>query len=142
MHCPRCVDSSLSSRKIQRRDITVDVCLRCKGVWFDAEELNRLTPVASRDLRVPGDAKTSGRTCPRCRVPLGAFNYPQTYVEIDMCSECLGLWLERGELKEIQAVRKHWDKKGELETHAPVVGFKGTVLRWVNSAIEVLADYE
>ncbi len=118
------------------------VCSDCKGLWFDAKELNHVAPVASKDLKPPKDAKHTGMTCPRCRVPLVAFYYPQTYVEIDMCGECHGLWLEPGELTEIKVVREHLKKKGELETHSPVVGFKGDLLRWINSAINVLSDFD
>ena len=142
MHCPKCVRTSLKPHKVQKTDVVVDSCGNCKGVWFDANELNDVLPVASKDLQVPNHAKPTGMTCPKCRVPLEAFNYPQTYVEIDMCRKCKGLWLYRSELKEIRVVRRHLKKKGELETHAPVVGFKGDVLTWVNWAIDRLSDFD
>ncbi len=142
MHCPKCVDSDLTRRVVRNTKVTVDFCANCKGLWFDANELNQVLPVASKDLKPPNDAKPTPMTCPRCRVPLVVFYYPQTYVKIDMCSQCHGLWLEPGELKEITVVRQHLKKKGELQTHAPVVGFKGDLLRWINSAIDSLSSFD
>ena len=142
MHCPKCVHTSLKPYQVQKTDVVVDCCTSCQGVWFDANELNDVLPVATKDLQVPNDAKPTAMTCPKCRVPLEAFNYPQTYVEIDMCTECKGLWLYRSELKEIRVVRNHLQKKGKLAEYAPVVGFKGDVLNWVNWAIDTLADFD
>ena len=142
MHCPKCVKTSLKQYKVQKTDVVVDACARCKGVWFDEDELNEVLPVASKDLQLPSDAKPTRMTCPKCRIPLEAFNYPQTYVKIDMCRECKGLWLYRSELKEIRVVRRHLKKKGTIETHAPVVGFKGDLLSWINGAIDSLSKFE
>ncbi|WP_425396620.1 zf-TFIIB domain-containing protein [Aeoliella sp.] len=142
MHCPKCNQTSLKPHKFKNTDVVVDVCQRCKGIWFDANELNELLPVASKDLQVPKDAKPTGMTCPKCLVPLEAFSYPQTCVEIDMCSKCNGLWLYKSELKEIKIVRGKLEKKGKLETHAPVAGIKGEALTWVNWAIEKLMKFD
>ncbi len=63
------------------------------------------------------------------------FDYPQTYVEVDMCGHCRGLWLDKGEAKEIKAVRKHRKQKGELEEYAPATGIKGSLLSFIDRAI-------
>lgn len=142
MHCPKCVRTSLTPSKVQKTDVVVDACASCKGVWFDADELNDVLPLASKDLQLPSGAKPTGMTCPKCRVPLKAYTYPQTYVEIDMCGECRGLWLDRREFTEIKVVRRRLQEKGTLETHAPVAGLKGDVLRWVNWAIDRLSEFD
>ncbi|NQT86006.1 zf-TFIIB domain-containing protein, partial [bacterium] len=71
-------------------------------------------------------------------VPLHTFSYPQTYVRIDMCRRCSGLWLDGGEYKEIAAVRGRLDAKGKLDEYAPPVGLKGSILRLIDAAIETL----
>ncbi len=142
MHCPKCVSVSLKPNKANRTEIVVDACARCKGVWFDADELNEILNVAAKELKPPKSAKFTPMTCPRCRVPLKAFHYPQTFVEIDMCEQCAGLWIYPNEVKEIKLVREKLRKKGELQKHAPLVGFRGDVIAWINSAIERLSDFE
>ena len=142
MHCPKCVKSSLKPRTIKNTKTVVDTCSICKGVWFDANELNDVLPVASKELNPPNDSQKTGMTCPRCRVQLMAFNYPQTYVKVDMCGECKGLWLNPSEFREIKIIRQNLKKKGKLETYAPPVGVKGYLLDWINSAIERLGDFD
>ncbi|MFP6658089.1 MAG: zf-TFIIB domain-containing protein, partial [Pirellulales bacterium] len=138
----KCVTASLKRHKVQKTDVVVDACTSCQGIWFDANELNEVLPTAIKDLRVPNDANPTEITCPKCLIPLKSFKYPQTYVEIDMCAECKGLWLNRSELKEVKIIRRHFKKKGELEMHAPVDGLKGDLLDWVNSAIENLLNFD
>ncbi|MEM8678763.1 MAG: zf-TFIIB domain-containing protein [Planctomycetota bacterium] len=140
MHCPKCVRKSLKPYQVQHTDVLVEACPSCEGVWFDADELNQLLRVATKDLKVPKAAQPTRMTCPQCRVVLQAFDYPQTYVEIDMCPKCHGLWLDKQELTEIKVVRRQLERKGKLETHAPVEGFKGDVLEWINQAIAALSE--
>ena len=141
MRCPTCKQVNLQQKKIKGTEIVVDCCSKCRGVWFDADELNQVLEVASKELRLPKEAKLTGFRCPKCNVPLYAFRYPQTYVEVDMCGQCCGLWLNPGEFKEIKMVRTMLEKKGKLETHAPVTGVKGDLLNWINSAIANLSEF-
>jgi uncharacterized protein len=41
MNCPRCETSQLS--EIDRDGITIDRCERCRGIWLDRGELEKLT---------------------------------------------------------------------------------------------------
>ena len=141
MRCPTCKRLDLRQKRIKGTEVVVDCCSKCRGVWFDADELNQVLDVASKELALPKEAKPTRRRCPRCQLPLYAFKYPQTYVEVDMCDDCHGLWLNPGEFKEIKVVRTTLERKGKLETHAPVTGLKGDVLNWINSAIAQLKDF-
>jgi ribosomal protein L37AE/L43A len=40
IHCPKC-DGRLAEMKVE--DVVIDRCEKCKGVWLDAGELERLT---------------------------------------------------------------------------------------------------
>lgn len=40
MNCPRCTDQTL--REVDRADITLDRCERCRGIWLDRGELEKL----------------------------------------------------------------------------------------------------
>lgn len=136
MNCPCCEGKLLRKVRIRGANVEIDSCSKCNGVWFDADELNAVLPVASKDLQVPWTAKSTELTCPRCDCNLSSFSYPQTYVEIDMCKRCRGVWIHKKEFKEIKTVRNHLQDQDELDAYAPVVGLKGVLLSWINNAIE------
>ena len=135
LRCPKCRQSVLKEVSPKNSDVCVDACPTCKGLWFDAKELNALLDVAVKDLKVPSDARREGPICPRCVKPLFAFKYPQTLVTIDLCKECGGLWLDSGEFREVKAVRARLAAEGKLDEHAPVSGVKGALLRFLRSAM-------
>lgn len=141
MKCPNRKNTALKERKLKDQSIRLDTCPKCKGIWFDAGEFEHVLETAIKELTIPRKAKRSGAHCPRCIEPLYAFNYPQTLVEIDMCKRCLGFWLNAGEFKEIQTVRKNLARYNELEEYDSVPGIKGTLIDWINTAIESLMSY-
>ena len=40
MNCPLCIDQTLES--MHRQGVEIDVCPKCRGVWLDRGELDRL----------------------------------------------------------------------------------------------------
>jgi len=108
-------------------------------VWFDAQELEAVMDVASKELDIPSKARESETlSCPRCLSRLFHFEYPQTLVRVDMCKECRGLWLDGGEFTEIKTIRKSLEKRGKLEEYALPGGVKGGLLRFIDAAIDEL----
>jgi Zn-finger nucleic acid-binding protein len=110
MDCPRC-NVPMTTRKIG--NVEVDECLECKGIWFDRDELRQAKDAIDRDLSwmdfdiwkhkdqfhiAPKPTK-----CPRCAIPMAAVNYGDTGVEICVCSNCRGTWLDGGEFDKIVA---------------------------------------
>jgi len=141
MICPKCQAAKLLERKVKGKDSTVGYCLNCKGVWFDQHELEEVMPAAIKELQVPGNAlKKKKRLCPKCEKALYEFDYPQTYVTIDMCKKCRGLWLDAGEFKEIRTVRDSLEQSGELKEYADVPGVRGALIRLVELAMGGLKD--
>lgn len=67
-----------------------------------------------------------------------AFYYPQTKVLIDMCPQCLGLWLDPGEFAEIREVRRGLEKSGKLEPEH--TGITDKLFGWINTAIKTISD--
>ena len=136
MLCPKCQVAKLIARGVKGRDFTVEYCLKCKGVWFDQDKLEEVMPTAIKELQVPGHTrKNVDRLCPNCEKALYEFDYPQTYVTIDMCKKCKGLWLDASEFKEIRTVRNSLQMSGELKQYADVPGVRGALIRFVDSAI-------
>lgn len=48
MMCPRCQNSDLDERT--RDGVVVDACPRCRGVWLDRGELEKLIARAASDI--------------------------------------------------------------------------------------------
>ena len=62
MQCPLCIDEVLDTR--HRSGVEIDVCPRCRGVWLDRGELDRLAgPVAE----IPPPAPTAATPRPEDR---------------------------------------------------------------------------
>jgi Zn-finger nucleic acid-binding protein len=105
MQCPRC-DANLTSCEFGAT--TIDGCSGCGGLWFDSQELNKLTRdpgVALMEVERTFDhalfaSESEGdMQCPRCRRPLREFSFPHTPdVRLDACPECRGIWVDDGEL--------------------------------------------
>lgn len=119
----------------------IDRCPSCEGIWFDRGELEAVLREAVKDLRIPPGSKQSPfRFCPRCGEPLYQFNYPDTYVNIDMCRKCRGLWIDPGEFKEIKAVRRALGESGKTVDDSQPTGIKASLLWFIDSAIDQLLD--
>ncbi len=92
-------------------EFQVDVCARCAGVWFDDGELTKLSKSgwadmdSTEDRFVPSIEPSMAdrmRPCPVCRTGMDAFRYLYSSpVILDSCPECLGIWVEDGELRQM-----------------------------------------
>lgn len=113
--CPRCGFPLL---EFSHQDIRIDECSGCEGLWLDSGELKHLARMPQRLLwsseldvkwkhaqawikgtseeeQARSRERHAGR-CPRCDGKLGSETLYG--VEIDRCSECGGVWLDKGEL--------------------------------------------
>jgi Zn-finger nucleic acid-binding protein len=94
--CPGC-PGLLEPRAL--RDVEIDVCESCGGVWFDWFD-GELTSLARR-ARVVGprvttprdDGRVRDRACPRCLDPLQADTVHET--EVLRCASCAGVFVSR-----------------------------------------------
>jgi Zn-finger nucleic acid-binding protein len=127
MICPVCKKDMFV---VEYKRVEVDYCHSCKGVWFDAGELELLLKddgfqqVIGDVLKIT-EARTSEKTrrCPICRkdmkkVRLGG----ETGVLVDACNRGDGLWFDGGEVASLVKViaDKSPEKKG---SESEVLGF-------------------
>ncbi len=107
MKCPACGQPLVV---VERHGIEVDWCPspRCRGIWFDAGELDLLAEEAGRHLSPESlahpapEVRERPRRCPRCRkrmekARVGAGN---DEVVIDRCRRH-GIWFDAGEVGEL-----------------------------------------
>lgn len=104
----------LKKKMIQK--IEIDECEKCKGMWFEDDELRKAKDATDEDLnwmdfeiwKHKDQFKTKSRNlpCPQCNKALVTIDYADTGVEIDYCPTCKGTWLDKGEFtKMIEALR-------------------------------------
>ena len=112
MNCPR-DDAPLTTRKLL--GIDVDQCPTCNGRWLDYNELEQLeatVPSTEAERRATieyGDHKGELR-CPVCGERMTTFDYRGYNLELDVCPQQHGYWLDAGEdgrVRDIIAERVH-----------------------------------
>lgn len=111
--CPKCPQSPLKEAKVKDTLVRIDYCKACKGIWFDRFELEKLMEHALWDFRPPMGADKTAWLCPKCEKNLVTFPYPHTDIPVEMCKSCSGIWLDKHELKTIEAARKALRESGE-----------------------------
>jgi Zn-finger nucleic acid-binding protein len=109
MMCPVCESALIV---VEYHDVELDYCHRCKGVWFDAGELELLLrshgfQQAKAFLdRILGAQEAASpekkRKCPICghRMKKAAIG-EQPEIFIDMCHDEHGLWFDGGEVTQL-----------------------------------------
>jgi Zn-finger nucleic acid-binding protein len=109
MVCPVCKYDMIV---VEYRNIELDYCHNCKGVWFDSGELELL--LKSQGLEEPkaffegifnsqeAASSEKKRKCPICgrkmkKTAIGG----QPEILIDVCRDTHGLWFDRGEVAQL-----------------------------------------
>lgn len=121
MKCPSCKVKNLT--RADYKNIQLDYCPDCRGIWFDRGELRKAKDEKDEFLRWididPWKDETKfkiselGKNCPVCEMPFYAVKYDGFDVEIDLCNLCYGIWLDKGEFDKII---KYLEEKIEKET--------------------------
>jgi Zn-finger nucleic acid-binding protein len=117
--CPKC-NIELKPKVIA--SVEVDECERCKGIWFDRDELRQLKDMTDSDLnwmdfelwKHKDDfvGKDSEILCPVCKIETRIIEYGNTSVQIAFCPSCQGVWLDEKEFaKIIEYLEKELDSK-------------------------------
>jgi Zn-finger nucleic acid-binding protein len=125
MNCPRC---SQELKAIEYEGLGIETCPGCQGEWLDAGELlgvtqrmgSRFAPEEIEKLEAINKAiftleeQTPQVDCPRCPdTPLKRFNYAvSSGIALDKCPRCAGVWLDKGEMEQVQILAEQW--KGKL----------------------------
>jgi Zn-finger nucleic acid-binding protein len=132
MICPVCRKGALI---VEYKNIELDYCPNCQGVWFDSGELELLLETAGignhrhylEDLINAPEVKTSEkqRNCPICRRKMKkAYIDDKKKVLVDVCRVGNGIWFDGGEVQGL--VQELLDKSPSKES---VLNFIGELLR-------------
>ena len=107
--CPDC-HAPMSPHDV--RNLRLDICVACGGVWFDAGEFGRISRLGSRAVDAvvaeeppslkSAPASVGGQQCPVCVVPLNRYHFAGTSpVMLAGCSLCAGIYLSRDDLMKL-----------------------------------------
>lgn len=103
MICPGC---GTELERLNIRDIELDQCRACRGVWLDHQEIDRLFAIPKiperfvnmERYREPPPLIPEGRrSCPRCPETLKLISVDG--ISLDACSGCKGVFCDFGELR-------------------------------------------
>jgi Zn-finger nucleic acid-binding protein len=86
-------------------DVEIDHCSHCHGLWFDGNELSRhLAAIGSGSFEVsPELGEDTSLSCPRCPAEHLVASLLLD-VEVEVCCECHGTFLDLGELHELLGI--------------------------------------
>lgn len=138
-HCPKCKTTVLKEQSLSQ-GTRIDVCPGCRGGWFDSRELAKVLSVAIGKLEPPSDAPITSRVCPKCLIPLKNLPYPETQIEVDVCDECHGIWLDKGEFRGLNIARSQHQDDSKFEE--PPKTLRQAAVRFVDRILIKLGESE
>jgi len=98
MKCPVC---RVPMYVVEYKEIELDLCPDCGGVWFDRGELDLLMPAEGALDASPAQTEEAGRPCPLCARTMAKLRIgPGRRVLVDSCAVC-GLWFDRHEVEDL-----------------------------------------
>ncbi|MBI2049928.1 MAG: zf-TFIIB domain-containing protein [Candidatus Staskawiczbacteria bacterium] len=108
MECP---NNHGELEKALFNNVEVDYCPICLGIWFEQDELREAKDEKDKQLnwldvdlwRDKGSFQISKtrKICPSCKMLLYEVSYDDSKTKVDLCNLCKGIWLDRGEFKQI-----------------------------------------
>lgn len=138
MKCPN--DGTPLVHETYENEVMIDKCPDCNGVWLNhgelkkiqenlsndySEQLSKISAVAQAYEFAKQKAKPA-RKCPVCSVEMFQEEYAYcSQILIERCPECLGVWLDAGEL---QALEMFFEQQAEVGAGARL-GFWASLFR-------------
>jgi len=108
MNCP---NDNEQLEKVLFHNVEVDYCPKCLGIWFDKDELRLAKDNKDEQLnwvdvdlwrdKLKFHIAHGDKHCPDDRTGLVEVKYDESKTKVDFCKMCGGIWLDRGEFKQI-----------------------------------------
>lgn len=141
MICPKCSEEMLV---IEYRQIELDFCPKCKGLWFDRTELQLLMKICGLAdekhnqfsleyflNRVVNQQDIPLRKCPMCNHKMTLVNAGKDdRIIIDICPRNDGIWFDGGELA--QLIRQEISSSDIPKEASNVLSYLQETLKYVS----------
>lgn len=106
MRCPKC---RADMQPVKHEGVEVDRCGSCRGLWFDAGEIEALADAQAAVAVDIGDARVGKRLnsvddyrCPRCGGTMARRVDPQQqHIWYESCTACDGSFFDAGEFRDL-----------------------------------------
>ena len=111
LRCPKC---TAVMESVLFKNIVIDRCLACCGLWFDALERDQLIRIRGSEaidqaIAPPVERGATERTkldCPICSQPMLDLVDPRNPdLEYEACTACAGVFFDAGEFRECKEHR-------------------------------------
>ncbi|MEW8071670.1 MAG: zf-TFIIB domain-containing protein [Candidatus Thiodiazotropha sp.] len=115
MDCPRCIEKM---EETISKGIVIHRCFYCNGTWINSDALkiileNEQNTVLQTDLKRSFEslkAKNKDRHCPECKKQ-HLFQVIVRDVELDLCPECIGVFFDEVEIKQLLPLLENKSKE-------------------------------
>jgi Zn-finger nucleic acid-binding protein len=134
--CPVCKKDALI---VEYKNIELDTCPKCRGVWFDAGELELLLEAAGlgdsqhylEGIAAAPEVVTAEkkRRCPVCRRKMKKHHIDkEAKVMVDVCLNGHGIWFDGNEVE--QLIKALAGKTPEKSATEDVLAFIGEIFKY------------
>lgn len=148
-----CIKCGATLRRLLVEEVEVDDCPSCGGLWLDKGEIWQLSegstqalealiaqlnkaapsqpkgagaPYRELEISQPPNASPLDTPCPACDGKLALARFGP--VQVELCTECDGLYLDRGELdKAVQVMRDRGSALTTIASLAKWVSTRGSI---------------
>lgn len=103
-NCPRC---NVEMKLLNVKDVEIDACPSCAGIWFDQNELDKIIgaeEISPEQVMSTAPNVTKVLDCPQCNIKMKCSTMED--LTFDFCEKCNGTWLDAGELTELGSILK------------------------------------
>ena len=109
LRCPKCLHGM---ETVSLKEITIERCTHCQGLWFDGDEAQQLKNIPGAEALDKG-TPTKGRRydehadirCPHCGKPMEkTSDWKQTHVWYEVCRSH-GIFMDAGEFTDFKQGR-------------------------------------
>lgn len=109
----KCPNDQAELEGVEVGGVRIDRCPRCQGMWFDSNELRILRKREEgadyrwlnvdlwRDIGKFRARQQRNGACPKDGTPMTTVRYGDSQISVEICSECRGIWLDKGEYEQI-----------------------------------------
>ncbi|MGH8127225.1 MAG: zf-TFIIB domain-containing protein [Gammaproteobacteria bacterium] len=118
--CPKC---NTDLTPTVRHKLKINCCPTCKGMWLEQQELGQLEDEAfdfGDDVKgtLAFHSTSTTAKCPECSAFLQKFNYRFYDMEMELCPNQHGYWLDAGEDNRVLELMKKEEKDYERKVLA------------------------
>ncbi|NLL89832.1 MAG: hypothetical protein GX226_01840 [Dehalococcoidales bacterium] len=135
MFCPVCKTAMID---VEYEQIELDYCVKCRGVWFDSNELELMFEkinLQSSNLsitelinKIDQNIPENRYRCPLCKQKMGKVKIGDaSQTVIDVCVRGDGLWFDGGEVG--QLIKHASSNARQAGAEQQVINFLGDVFR-------------